>query len=88
MTSIPEPPERTKDTSPELLGVRLLEASPKQVRGEVTVRDNLCTLPGMMNGGVVMAFAENRGAVPHTHWLVQDNRDNIFRLRGGVVYWR
>jgi len=47
---------------PSLLGVRFLEASPEGVRAEMTVRDDLCTVPGIAHGGAIMAFADTLGA--------------------------
>lgn len=46
----------------ELLGIRLLDARPDYVKAELFVRDNLCTLPGRMHGGAMMAFADQLGA--------------------------
>jgi uncharacterized protein (TIGR00369 family) len=46
----------------EVLGVRFLEATPERVRAELTVRDELCTVPGVMHGGALMAFADTLGA--------------------------
>ena len=48
---------------PELLGVRFVEASVDLVRAELTVRDDLCTVPGILHGGAIMAFADTLGAV-------------------------
>jgi uncharacterized protein (TIGR00369 family) len=53
--------ERTKGLLPELLGIRFLEASPDLVRAELPVRDDLCTVPGVMHGGAIMAFADTLG---------------------------
>jgi uncharacterized protein (TIGR00369 family) len=47
---------------PGLLGVRFLEATPERLRAEITVRDDLCTVPGVMHGGAIMAFADTLGA--------------------------
>jgi uncharacterized protein (TIGR00369 family) len=33
------------------------------VRAEMTVRDDLCTVPGILHGGALMAFADTLGAV-------------------------
>ena len=46
-----------------LMGVRLVEATPTRVVGELTVRDDLCTTNGILHGGAVMAFADSLGAV-------------------------
>ncbi|HXG42621.1 MAG TPA: PaaI family thioesterase [Dehalococcoidia bacterium] len=47
---------------PDLLGIRFLEASPETVRAEMTVREDLCTVPGTAHGGAIMAFADTLGA--------------------------
>jgi uncharacterized protein (TIGR00369 family) len=43
------------------LGIRFLEATPERVVAEITVRDELCTTPGIMHGGAIMAFADTLG---------------------------
>ena len=48
---------------PETLGIRILEATPERVLAEMTVRDEMCTVPGILHGGAVMAFADTIGAV-------------------------
>ena len=48
---------------PGLMGVRLIEASPERVVGELEVRADLCTAGGIMHGGAYMAFADTLGAV-------------------------
>ena len=48
---------------PEMLGIRILEATPERVLAEMTVRDEMCTVPGILHGGAVMAFADTVGAV-------------------------
>jgi 1,4-dihydroxy-2-naphthoyl-CoA hydrolase len=53
--------ERTRGLLPELLGVRFTEASPERVTAELTVREDLCTVPGVMHGGAIMAFADTLG---------------------------
>src|SRR5262245_19980711 len=47
---------------PELLGIRLTEASPERVVAEMIGRDDLCTLPGTIHGGALMALADTAGA--------------------------
>ncbi|HRK63295.1 MAG TPA: PaaI family thioesterase [Terricaulis sp.] len=46
-----------------LMGVTILEASPEQVRGELIVRDDLCTAGAILHGGAAMAFADSLGAI-------------------------
>ena len=44
-----------------MLGVRFLEATPERVTAELPVRDDMCTVPGIMHGGAMMAFADELG---------------------------
>jgi uncharacterized protein (TIGR00369 family) len=53
----------TKDLFPALLGVRFVEAAPDKVRAKLVVRDDLCTVPGIMHGGAMMALADTLGGV-------------------------
>lgn len=55
--------QRLKGLFPEVLGIRFVEASPDLVRAELPVRDELCTVPGILHGGAIMAFADTLGAV-------------------------
>lgn len=48
---------------PDLLGMRLLRADPDLIVGEINVRRDLCTAPGLMHGGAIMAFADTLGAL-------------------------
>jgi uncharacterized protein (TIGR00369 family) len=48
---------------PGLMGVRLVEATPERIVGELTVRPDLCTAGGILHGGAHMAFADTLGAV-------------------------
>ncbi|MBY0277316.1 hotdog fold thioesterase [Candidatus Binatia bacterium] len=48
---------------PGLLGIRFREAAPERVRASLVVRDELCTTPGILHGGAIMAFADTLGAV-------------------------
>jgi len=45
-----------------LLGIRYLSASKERVTAELLVRDELCTLPAVLHGGAIMAFADTLGA--------------------------
>jgi 1,4-dihydroxy-2-naphthoyl-CoA hydrolase len=46
-----------------LLGMRLLAATPERITAELTIRDDLCTIPAIAHGGCLMAFADTLGAV-------------------------
>jgi 1,4-dihydroxy-2-naphthoyl-CoA hydrolase len=54
------------------LGVRFIEATPERVTAELTVRDDMCTVPGIMHGGVIMAFADELGGTATGLNLPQD----------------
>lgn len=45
-----------------LLGIRYVSASPDRVTAELPVRDALCTVPAVLHGGAIMAFADTLGA--------------------------
>ena len=55
--------QRIEGLFPDLLGIRFVEASLDLVRAELAVRDELCTVPGVLHGGAIMAFADTLGAV-------------------------
>jgi 1,4-dihydroxy-2-naphthoyl-CoA hydrolase len=65
--------EEKKMPFAELLGVRILSAAPERLTAEMVVRDNLCTLPPVLHGGAVMAFADSLGAYA-----------TMLNLRGGT----
>jgi 1,4-dihydroxy-2-naphthoyl-CoA hydrolase len=46
-----------------LLGIEYRVAEPDRVVAEMTVREDLCTIPAVLHGGAVMAFADTLGAV-------------------------
>jgi 1,4-dihydroxy-2-naphthoyl-CoA hydrolase len=46
-----------------LLQVKFTAASANEVRGELLVRPELCTIPEILHGGALMAFADTLGAV-------------------------
>lgn len=45
------------------LGITLTGATPECVTAELTVTRALCTQPGVMHGGAIMAFADTLGAI-------------------------
>jgi len=53
----------TKGLFADTLGVRFVEAAPERVVAEVVVTDALCTVPGIMHGGAIMALADTLGGV-------------------------
>jgi uncharacterized protein (TIGR00369 family) len=52
---------RTKGLMGETLGVRFVEVMPNRVVAELEVHDGLCTTPGIMHGGAIIAFADELG---------------------------
>ncbi len=52
----------TQGFFPGKLGIRFLAASPDEIRAEMPVSRDLCTLPGRLHGGAIMAFADTLGA--------------------------
>lgn len=46
----------------ELLGVRFTHAAQERVVATMLVRDDMCTVPAVLHGGAVMAFADTLGA--------------------------
>ena len=57
--------DRVNDTKlpfAELLGIEFVSASPDRIVAEMTVREDLCTIPAVLHGGAIMAFADTLGA--------------------------
>jgi uncharacterized protein (TIGR00369 family) len=54
---------RLKGFFPDLLGVKIRAATSERVVATLEVRDELCTVPGILHGGAIMAFADTLGAV-------------------------
>lgn len=46
-----------------LVGLKVTEAEPDRIVGEVTVRQELCTTGRIMHGGAVMTIADSLGAI-------------------------
>ena len=53
----------TKLPFADLLGINFVSASADRVVAEMTVRQELCTIPEVLHGGAVMAFADTLGAM-------------------------
>jgi uncharacterized protein (TIGR00369 family) len=47
----------------KLLGMRFVAAEADRLVAEVVVRDEHCTIPAVMHGGAIMAFADTLGGV-------------------------
>ena len=63
MTDVTSFEPMMKELFPGTLGMRLVEASPERVRASLRVERRLCTVPGILHGGAIMAFADTLGAV-------------------------
>jgi uncharacterized protein (TIGR00369 family) len=75
-----------KGLLPELLGIRLTEATKDRVAAEIMPRDDLCTLPGRIHGGALMALADTLGAYgtainlpPGAGTTTIESKTNFFR---------
>lgn len=55
--------DRIKGFFPEKIGVTFVEVSPDRIRATLRVHDELCTVPGILHGGVIMSLADTLGAV-------------------------
>jgi uncharacterized protein (TIGR00369 family) len=47
----------------KLLGIKLTRAEADLFEAEMDVRDDLCTLPAILHGGAMMAFADTLGGI-------------------------
>jgi uncharacterized protein (TIGR00369 family) len=54
--------EVLRGTLSDLLGMRVVDASPDRVVAEVTIKDELRTVGGALHGGTLMALADTVGA--------------------------
>src|ERR1700731_2069069 len=46
-----------------LMGLTVVSVAPDCVKGELPVREDLCTRPAVLHGGAIMAFADTLGAI-------------------------
>ena len=47
----------------KLMGLELVSAAKDKVVAKLKVRPDLCTIPAVLHGGAIMAFADNLGAM-------------------------
>ena len=75
------------------LGIRLAAATREEVRGSLAWDPSLCTVGGMLHGGVLISLADTLGAVcaylnlpPDTTTATVESKTNLFRaVRSGTV---
>src|SRR3990172_7583960 len=85
--------EHWKGTLVDLLGIKIVEASPERVVAQLVIRDDLKTVGGALHGGTLMAFADTIGAVatvlnlpPGAGTTTLESKTNFFAAgRQGVV---
>ena len=53
----------TKLPFAELLGIQFVSATVDKLVAEMTVRQDLCTVPAVLHGGAIMALADTLGAM-------------------------
>lgn len=79
---------------PEKLGLRFVAVSKDELRAEIAVTRDLCTMPGRMHGGALMAIADTLGAygtvlnLPEGHSTTTiESKTNFFSagVEGGRV---
>ena len=54
--------ESTKGLFSGLLGITITAADTECIQAQMKVRDDLCTVPTVLHGGAIMAFADTLGA--------------------------
>jgi len=71
---------------PGQLGIRIEAASADEVVGTLTVEERLCTVGGILHGGVFMALADTLGGVgaflnlpPNSRTNTVESKTNFFR---------
>ncbi len=77
----------------ELLGLAYVSADKDKVVARLTVRPELCTVPDVMHGGAIMAFADTLGAagtilnLPDGAWTttIESKTNFIAAARAGTV---
>jgi uncharacterized protein (TIGR00369 family) len=77
----------------EVLGIKLVDPRPDEVTARLEFSDRLCTIGGVMHGGVLMSLADTAGAVCSVLNLPRDagtgtieSKTNFFRaVRDGHV---
>lgn len=58
----------------KLLGIRLTRAEPDLFEAEMKVREDMCTLPAILHGGALMAFADTLGGIGSFANMRDDNK--------------
>lgn len=85
--------ESLNGTLAALLGIRVIEAGPDRVVGQLAIRDDLRTVGGALHGGTLMALADTVGAAatmlnlpPGASTTTLESKTNFFAAgRAGLV---
>jgi uncharacterized protein (TIGR00369 family) len=85
--------QTTQGLFPGLLRIEFVAASKELIRAQMRVRDDVCTTPGVLHGGAIMAFADTLGAYgtflnleDGAHTTTLESKTNFFAAgRGGTT---
>ncbi len=86
--------QTTNGLFPGVPGTEFVTANKDLIRAQMLVRDDLCTTPGVLHGGAIMAFADSLGAygtflnLPQgAHTTTLESKTNFFSagVEGGKV---
>ena len=55
--------EAHRNLLPEYLGIKVTSASKEEVTGTLEIKEQLCTIGGIIHGGAVMTLADTMGAI-------------------------
>ena len=74
-----------KGLLPGTLGIELLEVTKERVRATLAVEERICTVPGVLHGGALMAFADTLGAVATILNLPPDGRTTTLESKTNFI---
>lgn len=69
----------------KLLGIELISISADLIVGELSVRDELCTLPATAHGGAIMTLADTLGAIGAWVNLAEGGRTTTLESKTNFV---
>ena len=78
--------EAHKNPLPGYLGMQVTKATTEEVVGTLEIKENLCTIGGVVHGGAIMAFADTMGAIcaflnlpPNSRTTTIESKTNLIR---------